>query len=91
MQRGLGVRDFLKKRAGLTFAWRAICLTNRGRFRSETIFVTVVSTKPSRSEKEEKGKKKETSRNISHNQEVKIAAYLCGTGESQDYIHSRAV
>lgn len=58
MQRGLGARDFLKKRAGLTFAWRAICLTNRGRFRSETIFVTVVSTKPSRSEKEEKGKGK---------------------------------
>lgn len=49
---------FWKKRAGLTFAWRAICLTKRGRFRSETIFVTVVSTKPSRSEKEEKGTKK---------------------------------
>lgn len=83
---------FLKKRAGLTFAWRAICLTSRGRFRSETIFVTVVSTKPSRSEKGEKGGgKKDQRKYIAQPEEGKIAAYLCGTGESQDYIHSRAV
>lgn len=39
------------KKIRLTFACRAICLTNRGRFRSETIFATVVSTNPSRSER----------------------------------------
>lgn len=77
-----------KKRRGLTFACRAICRTKRGRFRSETIFVTVVSTKPSRSEEE--AREKDESRE-KKKKEMKIAAYLCGTGESQDYIHSPAV
>lgn len=44
----------------LTLACRAICRTKSGRFRSETIFATVVSTSPSRSERRrEKGFKKE--------------------------------
>lgn len=44
----------------LTLACRAICRTKSGRFRSETIFATVVSTSPSRSERrQEKGLKKE--------------------------------
>lgn len=44
----------------LTLACRAICRTKSGRFRSETIFATVVSTSPSRSERRrEKGFMKE--------------------------------
>lgn len=59
-------------RRGLTLACRAICLTRRGRFRSETIFVTVVSTKPSRSEKEER--EKDEKKIITEREEMKMAA-----------------
>lgn len=38
----------------LTLACSAICRTNSGRFRSETILATVVSTSPSRSGEERK-------------------------------------
>lgn len=41
-----------KKKAALTLACSAICRTNSGRFRSETILATVVSTSPSRSGEE---------------------------------------
>ncbi len=40
-----------QKTRGLTLAWSAICLTSSGRLRSETIFATLMSTKPSRSER----------------------------------------
>lgn len=43
-----------ERKGRLTLACRAICLTNSGRFRSETILATVVSTSPSRSERTRK-------------------------------------
>lgn len=40
-----------RKPRSLTLACSAICLTSSGRLRSDTIFATLVSTKPSRSER----------------------------------------
>lgn len=64
----------------LTLACRAICRTKSGRFRSETIFATVVSTSPSRSERrQEKGLKKEE-KDSGEQVGKQVSAHLCGTG-----------
>lgn len=73
----------------LTLACRAICLTSRGRFRSDTIFATLVSTKPSRSEKQQTMLQKHyVNTHFLYKLILWFHNHLCGTAASPDYSHS---